>query len=28
MWTDEIIPEEWNLRTICPICKKGYVMIC
>ncbi|PNF23327.1 hypothetical protein B7P43_G15831, partial [Cryptotermes secundus] len=28
IWITEIIPEEWNLSTVCPIHKKGDVMIC
>jgi hypothetical protein len=28
IWNNEIIPEEWNLSIICPIHKKGDVMIC
>jgi len=28
IWNNEIIPEEWNLSIICPIHKKGDIMIC
>ncbi|PNF28690.1 hypothetical protein B7P43_G07879, partial [Cryptotermes secundus] len=28
IWITEIIPEEWNLSTVCPIHKKGDVMVC
>jgi hypothetical protein len=28
LWINEIIPEEWNFGTICPIHKKGDIMTC
>lgn len=28
VWINEIIPEEWNLGIMCPIHKKGDIMVC
>jgi hypothetical protein len=28
IWITEIIPEEWNLSIVCPIHKKGEVIVC
>jgi hypothetical protein len=28
IWITETIPEEWNLSIVCPIHKKGDIMVC